>query len=68
MSVKDGLEIEYMAIDELNEYIDKNINKMEKLNRLSQDIVSYEREGRSFNIYGYEESFKYFYKSTKLFK
>lgn len=39
MSVKDGLEIEYMAIDELNEYIDKNINKMEKLNRLSQDIV-----------------------------
>ncbi|QQY79838.1 hypothetical protein EDD65_10773 [Keratinibaculum paraultunense] len=39
MSVKDGLEIEYMAIDELNEYIDKNINKMEKLKKLSQDIV-----------------------------
>lgn len=39
MSIRDGLDIEYMDIGELNEYIDKNMKKTNNLKRLSQDII-----------------------------
>ena len=36
MSIKDGVELEYMVLDELNQYIDKKVNKYKK----TQDLVN----------------------------
>lgn len=46
MSIKDGLDIEHMAIGELNEYIDKNMKEANNLKKLSQNIAHMKgREG-----------------------
>ena len=38
ISIKDGVELEHMAIDELNQYIDKKVNKYRETENLVKDI------------------------------
>ena len=37
-SVKEGIELEHMAIEELNEYIDKKVNKYREVQRLTNEM------------------------------
>lgn len=38
MSIKDGIELEHVALDELNQYIDKRVNKYRETQRLVNEI------------------------------
>ncbi len=38
MSIKDGVELEHMALDELNQYIDKKVNKYKETQNLVNEI------------------------------
>ena len=58
MSIKEGIEIEHIALDELNQYIDKKVNKYREIQRIV-DETKYLKGKKNPNTYSNEKWTKY---------